>query len=97
MDRIGHGDASGGDTLKGGDLTPLFLGCVPDLRTVQNRPELWSVADDRSYLPTRVLNGHLVPALVERVQTIPGRNQDPEHPVMLSWPRAGKVGYRRWT
>ncbi len=70
MDRIGHGDARGGDPVEGRDVSPLPLGGVPDLRAIDDRPELWSVADDRGHRPARVLCGPFVPALVERVQTV---------------------------
>jgi hypothetical protein len=66
---------------------------VPDLLTVQDRPELKSVADDRGYRPTRVLHGRVVSALVKRVHAIPRRNQDTEHPLILSSPDS--VSYER--
>ena len=42
------------DTFERRDVAPLVLGGVPELRTVYDRPELGTVADDRVHVPTEI-------------------------------------------
>src|SRR2546426_11488613 len=69
---------------------PVALGRVPDLGSIDDRPELFAPLDDRGHGPTGVMDGPGDGSIVELTKPVHGRGEDARHLLMLP-PRRGKA------
>ena len=86
-------DAGGAKVVEICDVGPLGAGPLPELRRVDDRPELIARAPERRHGPTDLILLSRLP-VVERVHPVPRRYEDPWHFMMLS-PGAGSSA-ERW-
>src|SRR5438093_9971419 len=69
---------------------PVALGRVPDLGSIDDRPELFAPLNDRGHGSTGVMNCSGDGSIVELTKPVPARGEDARHLLMLP-PRRGKA------
>jgi hypothetical protein len=90
VDRIGHRDAGRGRTVDRGDVAPVASGCMPELASIDDRPELVAVADDVGDGAPGEVHGERSPCGVELVQAVLRPDEDARHPAMVSRDPSGR-------
>jgi hypothetical protein len=68
---------------------PVDLGRVPDLGSIDDRPELLLPLNDRGHGSTGMMNTHRNGPIAELVEPLTGRDEDARHLLIVSPPARG--------